>query len=159
MNLNFTLVLQVISFLILMVVLTRLFYRPLLNFLDSRAKSIRENIEEAGRDRASAQKELERSRAELHRAREEALKMKELSERETNEARRKTLLEAKEEADRMLVKAKEDFAREVQRARAELKKEVGDISILMAEKILAREIKKEDRKRLIEEGIDKIKEV
>ncbi len=159
MNLNFTLILQVISFLILMAVLTRLLYRPLLNFLDRRAKSIRENIEEAGRERERAKEHLERSQAALRHAREEALRIKELSGKEASEQRRRALSEASKEADRMSTKAKEDLAREVQRARAELKKEALDISVLMAEKVLGKEIKKKDQARLIEEGIDEIKEI
>ena len=158
MNLNFTLILQVISFLILMAVLTRLLYRPLLNFLDRRAKSIRENIE-AGRERERATEHLERSQAALRHAREEALRIKELSGKEASEQRRRALSEASKEADRMSAKAKEDLAREVQRARAELKKEALDISVLMAEKVLGKEIKKKDQARLIEEGIDEIKEI
>ena len=70
MNLNFTLVLQILSFLALLSLLTKLLYRPLAKYLDERADNIRELTEGAERDRKKAESYFETSRKELRDAKE-----------------------------------------------------------------------------------------
>jgi len=157
MSLNLTLILQVISFLILMFILTKVFYRPLLNFLDQRAQYVREEIEKAERERTKAEEKFKQAEENLKKTQKQVLEWKDFAQKEIEENRKAFLQKAKEEKEQILAQAKEEFAREIVKARRELKKEVATISLAIAEKILRREINEKDKAKLIRDGIAKLK--
>lgn len=154
MDLNvITIIIEVASFLILMGLLTRLLYRPLLSFLDKRAQAISRMGQEAKEDREASQRELDQSKEELHKAKLEALGMRETTKVEAEGIRQKVLKEAKQQADAMVERSKGEIQKETEKAKLEIKKELADLSIRVAEKILMRRIKKEDQERLVQNSI------
>ena len=156
-SLNLTLILQVISFLILMFILTKVFYHPLLNFLDRRAQYVREEIEKAERERTKAEEKFKQAEENLEKTQKQVLEWKDFAQKEIEENRKAFLQRAKEEKEQILAQAKEEFTREIVKARGELKKEVATISLAIAEKILRREINEKDKAKLIRDGIENLK--
>ncbi len=156
MSLNLTLILQVISFLILMFILTKVFYRPLLNFLDQRAQYVKDEIEKAEKERAKAEGEFKQAQENLRETQKQVLEWKDFAKKEIEEGRKGFLQRVKKEKEQILDEAKEGINREIVKTRGELKKEASSISLAIAEKILKREINEKDKARLVKEGIEKI---
>jgi len=68
------------------------------------------------------------------------------------------LSDAKDEAQGILNRAKTDAELEKQKATDGIRKEIADVSALISEKMIEREINKDDHKKLIDSFIDKIGE-
>lgn len=156
-NINPTLLIQVISFLILMYGLYKILYKPVTGFLDNRSVQIKKWIGEAEKAREDSVKEREEAKAFLHEAREEAEKIREKVETQAEAERTKAEETAKEEAKRIVQEAKAEVNRELERAKRELQKEVGTLSILVAEKIIRRELTEKDHQRLVEESLKEVR--
>ena len=156
MNLNFTLILQIISFLILLGLLTKFLYKPLTKYLDERAEAIKNMTESI----KSAEEKARLYAAETHKAlqmtREESSKVKKESRRLADEDRKKIIEEAKKEARFLIEGATEQLNVEKNVILKKMQKEIADISLDIARKILGREITKEDHKRIIEESISEM---
>ena len=156
MSLNFTFVLQIFSFLILLALLTRFLYKPLLNYLDKRARDLQDLIETAGKDRKKSEEYLESSKEELRMAKEEVLQMKESAAREADREKIMTLEEARKEALLILNKAERDVKKEIEKAKAEAARDIGSLSVAMAKKILEREVSEKDHKKLITQALKEL---
>jgi F-type H+-transporting ATPase subunit b len=156
MNLNATLIIEVLSFLIFTGVLTRLVYKPLLNFMDSRKEKIKTQKEEAEGLVQKAQNYKDETEKILHNAKEEILTLREESKSQASRERLQLLKEAKAEAQRVIEQGRYELSREAEKARDRLKKDVMDLSITMAQKVLAEEIDKDTHKKLFAKSIDKL---
>jgi F-type H+-transporting ATPase subunit b len=157
MNLNATLIIEIASFLILMFLLVRLLYRPILKFLDERALSIKRLVEEAEKARDQAQQELLDAQRQLANARQGALQLRERAQIDVASQRRRILEEAQAQAKKIVEQAKQELVREARQAKAGLLKEIAEISLKIAHKVLSREVKKEDHEKLIEQLVEEIR--
>lgn len=155
-NLNFTLLLQTINFLILAFVLYKFLFKPLASFMEKRAEGIRHSLEEA----KQAREEVARARAEyeesLRTARQEGAALRQRMERELGEERERAIQHSREEANRMISQARADIDQEVRRAKAELREETVNLSLTAAERLLQRSLTEEDHRRLAEEYIEEM---
>jgi F-type H+-transporting ATPase subunit b len=158
MNLNFTLVIEIISFVLLLLILTKILYKPLLDFLDQRKDIIQESIDEAKRLKESAQHELQESNRILRESKDRALEIKNQTDIELEELKSKNIEQVKQEARRISQEAKEAVKKEVVEARRRLKNEVAEVSIEIAKKVLSREVDLKDHKRLINEAIEELED-
>lgn len=145
---------QIISFLVMVWVLKRYAWRPLLDLLDERKNMIQSDfdlIEER-------KKELERLDSEyrdkLAHADVEAAKKMELSIEEGKRIAGDIQKEAQMQAKSMLVKVQEDAEKEVSKAKSKLKSELIDISIAASQKILEANLDPESQKKLIDKFIE-----
>ena len=156
MSLNFTLILQIISFLILLWLLAKFLYKPFMKYLDERAEDVRRLIEGAEHDRKKAEEHLEASKEEIRKTREAMLKMKEATTRDADREKIKTIDEAKKEALEILQRTELDVKKEIERAKDNVRKDISSLSLAIAKKILGREIKEEDHKKLIKESLKEL---
>ncbi|MEA3560181.1 MAG: F0F1 ATP synthase subunit B [Candidatus Omnitrophota bacterium] len=156
MSINFTLILEVISFLILVAVLTKIAYRPLLSFLDKRSQELKKIFDEARQVKEESEKNDQASKIILQAAREEVLRMKDMTRQELDKTRLLMMESAKKEAAGILQKAKLELTEETKLAREVLRKDVSSISLEIAKKIIEREIKEKDHKRLIEKSLKEL---
>ena len=156
MNLNLTLILQIISFLILMGLLAKFLYKPLIKMLEERSSQIAQDIESARRSEEEAKRYAEETQKALNIAKEEAIRIKEQSRKDTDSTRREMLGETKKESISMIDRAKKEIEKEVTSARLRLRGEISNLSTEVAKKILKREIDKKDHEKLIDESIKEI---
>lgn len=155
-NLNMTLLIQVVNFLILIAVLYKFLYKPLTQFLATRADGIKHSLEEAKAARetaAQAQKEYE---AQILATRREAAAMRESAIREVEEERQRLLKISREEAARLVTEAKAQIEQEVKKAKVELRAEVVGLSLGVAERVIARSLTADDHRRLAEQVVAEI---
>lgn len=159
MNLNATLIIEVISFLILLFILHKFLYRPLLSLMDKRQKAVRDMIESAHEAEKKAKVYAEQTHKALDMAKNEILKMKEENRKISDAQRRKILEEARKESLALIAEAKERLTQERESVIKEIRSETANISLDIAKRILGREINPDDHKRLIEESIAQIEDV
>lgn len=155
-NLNFTLLLQMVNFIVLIAILYRFLYRPLTNFLAQRQEGIKRSLEEAAASREAAQRALEEYNAKLQASEKHAQAIREAAERAAHEEQQRLMKAAKEEASKFLSVARAEIEQDIKRAKAQLKEEVTLLSLEMAERIIGRNLEARDHQRLIEEYIKEV---
>jgi F-type H+-transporting ATPase subunit b len=152
-ELNWTLFVQVLNFLILLVVLYLVAYKPLLRTLAARADAIRQQLAEAQAAREAAQRQLAEFQARLQQAQAEAQALRERAQREAAELRQRLTAEARQEAARLLESARAEIAGDVRRARTELRAEVGALAVQVAEQLIQKSLRDEDHRRIVQEAL------
>ncbi len=156
MNLNATLVVQIVSFLILLYLLVKILYKPLSDLLAERQRIVRKSIEDAQRLLKEADEKSRETQRILHKAQEEAASIRRKAQEAADAHYKEQVRRTKEEIALMLENADKEIAENVRRAKLELQKEVANLSVEIAEKVLKREIKGEDHIQIIRESIEGI---
>jgi len=147
----------IITFLILLGVLTKFAWKPLLKALETRENEISQSLEDAEK----AKQELERLSAEsveiIAKARSEAQGIVSEGKKAAEQLTATTLNKAKEEAMANLSAAKDQIKIERDKAIVEIKGEVVNLSLSIAEKLVNKNLSKEDNKSLIDESLKNVK--
>jgi F-type H+-transporting ATPase subunit b len=152
-NLNVTLLIQVVNFLILIALLSRFLFRPLSEFLQKRAEGIQRSLDEAAAARESAARAQQEQEARVVAAQREAAALREQVQREVEAERHRLQAAARAEAERLVAQAKSEIAAETRRARASLREEAVGLSLAAAERLLGRALTAEDQTRLAEQYV------
>jgi F-type H+-transporting ATPase subunit b len=155
-EINWTLGVQLISFLILLAVLSKLLYRPLMEALEGRSAAIQQQLAEAQAAGERAQKELASMEERIRAAHADAQALRERALREAGELRERLTAEARQEASRLIEAGQAQIAQEVRRARAELRGEVGALATQIAERLVRKSLTDEDHQRLVREALARI---
>ena len=139
------------TFLILLWLLAKFAWRPLLAALEQRQETIRKSLDDA----QQAKQELERlngeSRKILAEARVQAEQILSLTRTDANRLRDELKQKAQSEAAGVIKNAERQIEMETARAIQQIRNEAVDISIAIASKVLERNVTREDNERLIEE--------
>lgn len=147
----------IITFLILLGVLTKFAWKPLLKVLETRENEISQSFKDAEK----AKQELERLSAEsdeiIAKARSEAQGIVREGKKAAEQLTAATLNKAKEEAMANLSAAKDQIKIERDKAIVEIKGEVVNLSLSIAEKLVNKNLSKEDNKSLIDESLKNVK--
>ena len=143
-----------IVFLLLLIVLKKYAWKPILAAVDERNKSIEDALKAADK----AKKEMLALNTDNERILIQAKKERDALLKEGREIKDNIIAEAKDkaklEADKILITAKEQINNEKMKAITELKNQVADMSIDIAEKILKSELSdKNKQKELIAEAL------
>jgi len=155
-NVNYTLILQCLNFAILLMVMYGFLWDPLLAFLDERRRSVREQLDEAERREGRAADLVEQRRRELGQIHSERAGIIEKAQERADQQGEQIVERARREADRLRRDAQERLREELRRARTSLREEVADLSTLVAEKLLRRELTEDDHERLVRESIEQM---
>ena len=155
-ELNGSLLVQLVSFLLLLAVLYRFVYRPLIAALEARSGAIRQQLAEAQAAREAAQRQLAEFEAKLQAAHAEAQTTRERALREAAETRERLTAEARREATRLLEAARAEIQQDVRRARGELRAEVGALAVEIAERLIQKSLRGEDHERLVQEALARL---
>jgi len=134
-----------VVFIILLVLLKKMAWSPILNNVDARNKSIEEALEAA----KNAREEMSNLKADNDRILKEARAERDELLKEARELKANIISEAKnvakDEADKMIASAKVVIENEKAGAISELKNTVGSLSVDIAEKVLRAELKDVDK--------------
>jgi F-type H+-transporting ATPase subunit b len=155
-DINWTLGVQLISFLLLLAVLYKFLYRPLVGALEGRSATIQQQLTEAHAAREEAQRQLATMEERIRAAHAEAQALRERALREAGELRERLGAEARVEAARVIEAAQAQVGQEVRRARAELRAEVGALATQIAERLVRKSLDDEDHQRLVREALARI---
>jgi len=146
----------VITFLVLLSLLAKFAWKPLLKALDTRQETIRKSLDDAQK----AKEELERLQTQstqlLRQARLDADAIITKTYTEAEKLGEELRQKAREEADGIVKNAQRQIQNETGRALQEIRREAVDLSVTIASKLLERHVSKEDNARLIDETLRQI---
>ena len=146
----------VLVFGVLLFVLARFAWGPMLAALDAREKGIQDAIDEANRQREEAQRVMAEHQAQLADARRQAQQLM-ADGREAAERLRKDLEEkARAESATILENARRDIARERDAAVEAVRKEFVDLALAAASRLLSERLDGERDRQLISGYIDEL---
>jgi len=151
-----SLIIQAVNFILLLIVLHRFLYKPLLAKMEERAGAIKKSLDEAQAARTEATRQQEENAARLKTAYLEAASIREQALKEAAEEQRRLVEGARAESQRMIEAAKAQMDADVRRAREELRREVGDLAVAVAEKLIRKSLHDEDHRRIVDEAIANI---
>ncbi|MHB8840764.1 MAG: F0F1 ATP synthase subunit B [Candidatus Aquicultor sp.] len=145
-----------IAFFLLVVLLGKFGFGPIVQMLDARERKIRESIEQAEHARLEAERLLRDYEEKLAEARAEAQKFIAEGKQLGENLRQEIVNKADEEGKRMIAKADEQIQRDVEQAIKELRAEVGNISVELASKVIEAELDKNAHEQLIEKYLSEV---
>ena len=137
MNINLTMLGQLISFVMFVMFCMRYVWPPLTEVMRSRQKTISEGLENAAKAEQQLQQANESASNELEAAKREAGELIAQARSRANQIIDEAKVQAKDEAQRIIDGAQDDIDQEISRAREALRERVGELAIEGAEKILA----------------------
>ena len=144
-----------VTFILLMLLLKKFAWGPLMGIMKQREQLIAEEIEAAEKSRIDSQKYLEDQRALLKEAGTEAQAIVENAKKQGEATREEIIATARTEAQRLKESAVLEIETEKANALRAVREEVVSMSILAASKVLEKEISEEDNRALIEATIVK----
>lgn len=156
MNINLTLLGQMITFMILVGVTMKYIWPPMMKALDDRRKQIADGLEAA--ERGHHELELARHKAteNLRDAKIEAAKIIDLASQRATRMVEDAKEKAREEGDRLVALARDQLAQEFQTAKQQLLQQVAMLAMSSAEKILEKKIDESANNQLVDQLIDEI---
>jgi F-type H+-transporting ATPase subunit b len=141
----------IVTFLVLLALLTKFAWKPLLGALDRRHERIRDSLDEARRANEETQKLRQDAAEILRNAHAEAHAIVSSSRTDGERIREEIKQKARADAAAIVVAAERRIELEKARAREEVRAEAVDLSILIASKLLRRNITVEDDRLLIDD--------
>ena len=148
---------QVANFLLLLWLLNRFLFKPLIGRLDERKEKITKGLEDAeaaARDRELARAERE---AAVSEARREAQAMIARANKIAEDSRTEILAKARAEAEKVTTRAREEINAEKEKAMAELRATVADLALDAAGKLVRAEMSGATQRRLVDDFLAEVK--
>ena len=149
-------ILTIVTFLVLLALLAKFAWRPLLQALEIRQERIRKALEDADRARQELERLHHESAKIMQQARIEAESIVTQTRADAERLREELKHKAKDEADNILRNAQQQIQLQTRQAILEIRHEVADIAVLLASKVLERNLAKEDNARLIDDTLKQI---
>jgi F-type H+-transporting ATPase subunit b len=140
MNLNFTMVAEIIAFALFIWFCMKIVWPPLLRAIETRQKTIADGLAEAERGRSSLADAQKQTEVILKDARSRAQEILVVAEKSASQRIEESKSQAKSEGERLVTAAKAQIDQEVQSAKQQLREQVATLAVSGAEKILRREV-------------------
>ena len=144
---------QLVMFLILLALLKKVAWKPLIGIMKQREEHIAGEINAAEASRQEAKKLLEEQRNLLKEARTEAQGLIEGARKQGDVQRDEIIEIARSEAERLKEAAKVEIDQQKEKAVAAIREQVASLSVLIASKVIEKELSVQDQDKLISEYI------
>lgn len=146
---------QLAMFILLLALLKKFAWGPLMGIMKQREDHIAGEIEAAERSRTEAKQQLEEQRQLLKEARQDAQELIENARKQGDAQREEIILAARAESERMKEATLREIETEKDQAVAALREQVATLSVLVASKVIEKELTVEEQQQLINETIAK----
>jgi len=147
----------IISFLVLLVVLKKFAWTPILKALDEREKGIKDNIEAAKTAREEAERSLAEYQRKLAEAQAEAQGVISKARLDAERIRDELIEKSKVESQGLVERARRQIELESDAAIKAIRAEVAELAVIAAERIITRSLTPEDHQRLAAEGLKEMR--
>ena len=151
-----TILAQMLNFFILVWILARFAYKPLVSMMQERKDRIAKDLADAQNARNEAEQFKADYAAQIANARQEAQQIVEKAVQQAEATTREQLAAAREQIERDKERARQDIVNERDRAMNNLRNEVISLSVAMATKVVAKDMDSETNTKLIEDAIAKL---
>lgn len=146
------------TFVILLLLLKKFAWGPIMDMMKRREEHIANEIDTAERNRKEAEKYLEEQKAEIQKARQEAQDIIESARKLSEKQGEEILAKAKADAERVKETALAEIQREKELAVAELREQVASLSVLIATKVIEKELDEAAQEKLIQDYLKEVGE-
>ncbi len=156
LDINGTLIAELIAFLLMLGVLARWVYPPIIRAAEARQKQIADQLAAAEKARQDAEQHLRSAEASIQEARVEGQRIIESARRSAEKVAQQVKQQAEEEAKRILEQAVRDIEAERQRAMYALRDQVAELVVTAAQKVVRETLTAERHRELIERAIEEV---
>ena len=143
----------IITFVILLAVLGKLAWKPLLGALEQRETTIRESLEKAEQARLDAEQLIAQNQQILVEANQQANRI--LAQEEGQRLRDSLAEQARQDSLRLREETRQELEREKQLAVQDLKRTASDLALAATERLLSTVVSSDDHRRLVDEFLDR----
>lgn len=147
---------QLVIFIILLFILKKIAWKPLLSSLHSREQHIKDSIDKAEKLHVEAQELVEQHKKNMAEANTQSMKIINDSKDMANKLKDEIVSKAQEDSRKLIEQAKTEIRQEKETAMADLRNEVSDLAIKAAEKILQDNLDEAKQKKIINDFISQI---
>lgn len=145
-----------LTFLLLLLLLGKFAWKPILTALNSRENAIKDSLEQAEKAKEEARKILEENQTSLRKAEEESKKIIEQSRQYAESLKEQMLKDSKIQAQKIIEEASAEIDRRKETAFIELKNQISEISVNAAEIILKQNLNTDSNKKIVDDYISEI---
>lgn len=149
---------QLFFFLVLLTLLKKFAWGPLMNMMEKRENYVASEIDAAEKSRAEAEKSAKSAADQLNQVRQEAQKMIEDAKTAGVKQEQDIIESARLEAERIKQQAQVDIQNEKEQAILALQAQVASLSVLVASKVIEKEINAGDQEQFINDYIKEVGE-
>ncbi|WP_059104133.1 F0F1 ATP synthase subunit B [Shouchella shacheensis] len=149
---------QLLGFTVLLLLLSKFALRPLLGVMQKRQDMVNEQIDSAEKNRKEAEKLIEEQRNEMKNARVEARELIENAKKAGEQQGQDIVRASKEEAQRIHEQALAEIQNEKDQAVAALREQVASLSVLIAQKVIEKELDASEQDQLVQEYLKQASE-
>ena len=146
----------ILTFLLLVFVLAKFAWKPLLKMLQDREDMIRSSLEDAEKAKSELERLNEESEAIMAKARSEAQSILADGKAAAEKVKDGIIAKSKEQANKIREDAGNQIQVEKDKAISEIKEEVVNLTLSVAEKLIQKNLSDADNKSLIEESLKKV---
>lgn len=143
-------IVQVLTFIVLLALLKKFAWGPLKDVMDKRERDINRDIDDAEQAKLNAQKLEEENKQKLKETQEEVQKILEDAKVQARQQQEQIIHEANVRANGMIETAQSEINSQKERAIADINNQVSELSVLIASKVLRKEISEQDQKVLVD---------
>lgn len=154
-----TFVWTIVNFLVLVVILNKLLYKPLLGMIEGRETDIKANLDKAEEAKNEAIKLKDEYVAQMQKARQEAQEIVQKATKLGEDTKSEIISDARAEAQRISEKATEEIKLERDKALSYLRDEVATLAVLAAGKVVEKNITPADQEKLVQDFIKGVGDV
>lgn len=155
-NFNMTLIAQILNFLVLVFVLAKFAYKPVVKIMDERKNKIASDLEAAEKAKTDAEVVKAEYAAKLAEAKQEAQAIIDAARKTAQAAHDKIMADTKAEQDQVVATAKEAIAMEKKKAMDDIRVQVINLSMIAASKIVEQKLGSEEDKQMAGKIVDSI---
>ena len=155
-DLNGTLVLQILNFIVLVLILAKYAYKPLLETMEERKRRIENDLVNAEQARAEATSMKAEYAAQLQEARKEAQAIIETAKQQAEAESQAQIKELRAQLVKEKELARQEIEREREKAMQQIRAEVVNLSVEVAAKLIGKEFSSTDNVALVEDTIAKL---
>jgi F-type H+-transporting ATPase subunit b len=154
LTLNGTLIAQLLIFLVMLGVLYRFAWGPLLKILNERRERIQQGVEATERAKQELEAAEKERQARLEEARREAQAMLDRIAKQAEDLRKELEAKAREQAEALIARARAEIQQEREKAVQELRSQVADLAVMAAGRIIGESLDAKKHRELIERTIE-----
>ena len=146
----------IVTFLVLVAILAKFAWKPLLEALESRQALIRKSLEDAGQAKQDLERLTHEAAQIMSKARVDAEAVVARSQGDADRLREEMKQKAKADADVIVKSAQRQIQLETNRALQQIRLEAVDLSVMIASKLIQRNLTKEDNEKLIADALEQV---
>lgn len=151
-----TIIWTIITFVILAFLLGKFAWKPLIQMLEERERSVKDALEQSRKARDEAEETLRRNQEILANARRETGAILEQGKREGEAMRVEILEKARKEAQILVEQGKRQVQQEQRQAIEELRAQVADVAIRAAERLIDRSLDDAKHRELVADYVQSL---